>query len=98
VSGFTGDIRDKLKKEQITTLISQLQDKGVDINSSVSGMNALSWASIKGNNEIVLLLLEKGADVNGADDERRTPLQLAIEEGKQSTVDLLLLNIRQILI
>jgi ankyrin repeat protein len=93
VSGLTGDITYKLKKEQIATLIQKLQNKGVDINSSVSGMNALSWASIKGNNEIVLLLLEKGADVNIADnDERCTPLQYAISERHQDIVKLLLEN------
>ncbi|KAK4460730.1 hypothetical protein QBC42DRAFT_101386 [Cladorrhinum samala] len=47
-------------------------------------------AALKGQNKILEILLNKGADVNGLDASGRTPLHCGVEGGKMDTITLLL--------
>ncbi|KAK5635619.1 hypothetical protein RRF57_011331 [Xylaria bambusicola] len=53
------------------------------------GQTPLSWAARNGHEEIVQLLVEKGADIESKDSIGRTPLLWAAEEGHQEIVQLL---------
>ncbi|PMD56795.1 ankyrin, partial [Hyaloscypha bicolor E] len=50
----------------------------------------LYWASGNGHIDVVKLLLEKGADVNAAEQDGQTPLRWASESGHVNIVKLLL--------
>jgi ankyrin repeat protein len=52
---------------------------------------AALWRAIQASDAgaVVKLLLERGADVNAKDDDRKTPLSLAEEEGHSDVADLL---------
>ena len=52
--------------------------------------DALHWAIKKGNEEIVRLLLKRGAEVNGVDRAKFTPLHMAAEAGASEIVQDLL--------
>jgi ankyrin repeat protein len=51
---------------------------------------ALSAAVESRNNDLIQLLLERGADPSGPDNDRRTPLRAAIENDDSSTIELLI--------
>ncbi len=66
-----------------------LLDKGTDVRArGPSGMGPLHWAA-RARAEIVTLLLGRGADVGGRDDYGNTALVLAIREGAEANVRLL---------
>jgi ankyrin repeat protein len=54
------------------------------------GQTPLSWAAQWGQEAIVQLLLEKGADLESKSNNGRTPLSWAAEEGHEAIVQLLL--------
>ncbi|KAK7967599.1 AGC PKA kinase [Apiospora aurea] len=59
--------------------------------SEVARLNkSLMLAAEAGNDEAVEILLSKGADVNGIDEEGSTALDFAVSEGKEEVVRLLL--------
>jgi ankyrin repeat protein len=64
----------------------QSASDNVDIEKS----KPLSWAARRGREGNVKLLLEKGADVNGADGKGKTPLYWASQNGHVDIVKLLL--------
>ena len=62
---------------------------GADVNAKAKGHTPLHHAAFNGRNEIVELLIAKGAGVNAKDDDGETPLDIATDEIKTETVDLL---------
>lgn len=60
--------------------------KTVDNN----GITALHHACASGVEHLVLLLLRKGVDVNAEDKNRRLPLYLAAECGKDTLIPILI--------
>lgn len=72
--------------------VEMLLDQRADINAQhvQSGRNALAVASHCGNEEVVRLLLQYGAAVNGQDATSMTPLHLASLRGHCGVVELLL--------
>ena len=69
-------------------------DAGTDVNAKDKGFfrkdsTPLHHAALKGQKEVVELLIEKGADVNAKDDVGRTPLDWAIIRNHTETADLL---------
>ena len=49
----------------------------------------LTWSSFKGNFNIVVLLIDGGADISLANGAKKTALDYAIEKGHQKTKQLL---------
>ncbi len=69
---------------------------GADVNARRSGKGipragwtALHYAAGYGFVELIAPLLERGADVNARDDEGRTPLRVAVEEGQEEAAETL---------
>lgn len=80
-----------------TEYVRLLLDYGANIEtkSPFNGFTAIMKASMYGYNEIVKLLIDRGANVNASvqfepNDLIRTPLTLAAQNGRASTVQLLL--------
>lgn len=71
---------------------------GGDINATIDagkgwkGVSALESAAARSNSEMVRFLLSKGADVNMADRQGRTPLIVASEQNQLHNIKLLLSN------
>jgi ankyrin repeat protein len=73
-------------------IVRILLERNVDVNlGDRDGWPALSWASEKGHDAVVKLLLQaEGIDINSKDDEGRTALSYALPRNKTSTAQLLL--------
>ena len=69
--------------------VRQLLDEGVDIESSCRGMRALHYASIRGEREVITLLISRGAIIDSLDWARWTPLLRACCESNLEIVELL---------
>ncbi|KAK2590898.1 hypothetical protein QQS21_011410 [Conoideocrella luteorostrata] len=67
--------------------------RGAD-TGSLDGIQSklLLSAAAKGQDKVIMILLENGANLDAKDIEARTPLSLAAEMDNESTVDLLLKN------
>lgn len=81
--------------EMVKTLLNDNPDlvsskDNDNINYSIKGYTPLHLAAERGYNDIVELLLSKGANVNAKDNITMTPLHRAAIEGHYSTVELLL--------
>lgn len=74
-------------------MVQVLLNAGVNINTRfASGSSALYDAALKGNDEIVCLLVSRGADVNVREsDSGTTPLYAAAAFGREQVVWTLLL-------
>ncbi|KAM0465253.1 hypothetical protein ACHAPV_002252 [Trichoderma viride] len=78
------------KQHSYETIVRLLLGKGVDVEAKDNaGRTPLSWAAWRGNEAMVKLLLEKGADVK-AKNARRAPLSWAAEGGNVSIINLLI--------
>jgi ankyrin repeat protein len=66
--------------------------KAEKINNLYQGRTVLIWAAYKNNTEAVKTLLDKGADVNKVDDDKRTALMLAVDNNNLKMVQDLLEN------
>src|SRR5689334_7763490 len=68
-----------------TPAVRSLLQQGVDPNTPPGpndrGMTALMFASWKGNNDIVRLLVQAGADINAKSNSGATPLMYAAMSG-----------------
>lgn len=71
-------------------MISQLQPD--EINAVTNGMTPIMKASSLGKDEIVIFLLEHGADSNKRGSSQRTALQYAAERNRLSVAKILLKN------
>lgn len=83
-------------EERKTSIIKNIIDSGIDINSKLigSGASALFSASSRGNEEIVALLLEQNdINVNIQDDMGMTPLYIASQQNRTGIVNILLNNL-----
>ena len=65
------------------------QRKVVYLNNR-SLCKAITWAAGRGEEQVVRLLIEKGADVNACDEDGRTTLHLASENAHEQVVRLLI--------
>jgi hypothetical protein len=64
--------------------VTLLLDAGVDVNAlNEADFAAVHGAAFRGLNEIIQILVERGADINARDYRGRTPYRLA-EGSKQS--------------
>ena len=73
-------------------IVKLLFEYGTDRMSSVSLNAALRAACSRGRLEVVRYLIERGADVNSADDTGRSPLALPIITGSTEVAALLIAN------
>lgn len=71
-----------------TAAVRTLLSKGAMVNRP--GWSALHFAAASGDDEIVRLLIEHHAAINGEAPAKLTPLMIAAREGHESTVRLLL--------
>ncbi|OQR95132.1 hypothetical protein THRCLA_08017 [Thraustotheca clavata] len=62
----------------------------MDVPPTVRDTTALCWAAGTGDKELLQALIERGADVNLADYDQRTPLHIAASDGNVSVVEMLL--------
>ena len=78
VTGLAGPIHDAVMNGDIDEVQWQL-DAGVDVNEeSSTGLTPLHYAASSGHNDIVALLIERGANVNATDSGKGgTPLDYA---------------------
>jgi ankyrin repeat protein len=64
-----------LKKGEYEVAKSLILDHSTDINQrGVSGITPLIWASVKGYEDLVKVLIDLGADINSRDCENRSAL------------------------
>lgn len=73
-----------------TGVAQELMDRGADIHARCYGRSALLWAIESSDIDIVMALLEHGADVNESNENGTTALMSAAEEGHTDVVKVLL--------
>jgi len=73
-------------------LIRRLIAAGKDVNESSGDETPLHWAAGAGKDDIVLLLLEKGAFIDPKNGALQTPLMMAARRGNAESVRLLIKN------
>jgi ankyrin repeat protein len=76
-------------KQGNLAMVETLIRSGADMNIGGGGMTALSWAARNGREDMVRLLLDKGAEINQGDQAFKTPLAYAKEAGHAAIADLL---------
>ena len=71
-------------------VVAFLIEKGADINITFEGVTAMhDLAERDDRNEVIALLVIKGASLNPINREGKTPLDIAIDIGFKETVDLI---------
>ena len=70
--------------------LKKLVDAGIDVNKKSIGMTTISLAAEEGNEEMVDLLLAKGAKADDPSDDGSTPIMCACNTGKLEMVKKLL--------
>lgn len=89
-----------INAQQVTLVKLLIIRNDVDINMNVSGQTQLkvsgrtplSWAAERGHEMVINLLLDKGAELETRDSDRRTALSLAAGSGHAVVAKLLLEN------
>jgi ankyrin repeat protein len=88
---FGADLRQAIEKGDLETVKRYLAG-GADINANArtsSGWTLLHHAACDGQKEIVLYLLDQGADINAKANDGFTPIHVAAVQGHTETVRLL---------
>ncbi|MFT3741640.1 MAG: ankyrin repeat domain-containing protein [Gammaproteobacteria bacterium] len=85
----------KASKQNDFTSIKELikYNKGSSLNNKGWGawpIAPLHYAAFHGNVEMIALLITNGAYIHLEDKEKRTPLDIAIEEGREQAIDFLI--------
>ena len=70
-------------------VVELLLDRGADVNEGLWGTALLHYAAHDGLKDAAELFIAHGADVNAKDNEGKTPLEIAKEEGHIEIVGLL---------
>ena len=71
--------------------VARLLALGADVgHTDTKRQSAAHWACLDGDHSSVLTRLLAGADMNGCDNRKRTPLMLAAEKNRASCVELLI--------
>lgn len=80
-------------QDLVAVLLAQdfIQCRLAELGYAVSheAMRPLHWAALNNEKDVAELLIAKGADVNAKDNSGRTPLRVAIDEGRKDIADLL---------
>lgn len=72
------------------SLVQQLLREGADINELDAGLNApLVMAAYKGQDQILMLLLQAGANLSLRSQDGKTPLDFARAKNRQEIVALI---------
>jgi len=92
VSQYEDALVEAAQKNNIKKVRELLSRQDININATNdTGYSALTWASARGNNEIIPLLIEAGADLNKRKvSEEFTPLTIAASNGELASVKLLI--------
>lgn len=69
-----------------------LLNSGAPVNLQPDTSSPLGLASLNGHLEMVLLLIEHGANIEEINEDGYTPLMEAVQEGHTDVVSVLLLN------
>jgi ankyrin repeat protein len=78
------------KPEAIVPIVQALLSSGANINCAQNGgFTALHAAGAAGNQDLLQLLIEKGADVAAKTDAGKNALDLALEKGHESCAEVL---------
>ena len=78
------------KPEAIVPIVQALLSSGANINCAQNGgFTALHAASAAGNQDLLQLLIKKGADVAAKTDAGKNALDLALEKGHESCAEVL---------
>lgn len=88
VRADSSSIHNKAKEGDLDGIKALLTPQNVN-EKGAEGECPLTWASLKGHNEIVTYLIENGAEVDCQDNIGRTPLMNASAKGHLDTVKLL---------
>jgi len=72
-------------------IVKHLLNKGIDVNG-YNSFTPLKLAAFQGKNEIVMLLIEHGADINKVSTSGYSPLSMAVRSSHYSTVKILMEN------
>jgi ankyrin repeat protein len=78
--------------EAVVKVLLEMGKANVDSKDTESGWTPLSWAAMRGHEDVVRLLLEHKADVGVKDNGGQMALHLAAKEGHKTVVQLLLEN------
>lgn len=82
---------DAIKVGDIESL-KEMLDCGLDVNSKNYEISLLSFASFKGNEEMVKMLMERGADVNLKSEVGSTALINSARSGNKTILEMLINN------
>lgn len=80
------------KLNNVINAMLEVKDININAKSPFSAWSALHWAVEKGNIEVTLKLLQKGAEVNQLDSSERTALHWATEKGDIEITEILVQN------
>jgi ankyrin repeat protein len=80
----------RLRREATFKSLMKIGKKDIDINAEIDGDPPLGLAVKLGYCNMVLLLLDKGANINAESRQKKTPLFAAVEWGRYETAKLLL--------
>ncbi|HXP91086.1 MAG TPA: ankyrin repeat domain-containing protein [Fibrobacteria bacterium] len=69
--------------------VKNLLDNGESVEATQNGQTALHMAAMNGKVDILTILIARGANVNGQDDQGITPLMLAARDGHVDAVQAL---------